>query len=704
MADIRINNLPLATGPTAPAPSDVVPLDGTTTRKSSLSDLANAIRPIASQSEAEAGVNSVKGMSPLTTAQAILAKVSTVGISGDYNDLDGKPTLGTASAQDSTAFATAAQGTAADAALPAASKATSPQAVTGTDNTNYTTAATVAAAIDGRSSVVITGGLSRTAPARFGDLVDLDEMLPGDGTTPINGAPLTALLAYMTAQPGKTYRSHKNRKYFFNASVAFSSNAKFRLEGAEFYLGASLSTGTTAITFGADTDADEIRLRVLGANTVYRGILVGDRFRGGLVAYSDNQQANSGSQLYRAIRIAGNDCDLDYVESRFFDFGVLVHGESAANTGTVIRRLKAQSYCNAVKIRDVSDFRLQDYTVTGRSANGLSNPGQNGVLVEGAQYSQFHDGYIEGSPEHGFRFGGFGSFINTKACKVGGLNVKSSGQTGVKAYTGSLASVMQDMSFSDITVIDAGDNGDAVSFNDFGYMLQNINGLHATGLTVKNRDLAVCALDGFYLSSITRGEMNGLQVYSAARNAMRISEYNDDGTNSGSINTLDVIGLQSESHGAAGVYLEFPGGQAMRHLAFKDTHLIGGTNGFDGNAATARFPQQAYFEGVINGQSGVRFNLPVTANVKVVDLLDPSSSITYDPPSLVDGAGVTTTITVPGAALGDYAVASFSADLQGVMLTSWISATNTMSARFQNETGGTVDLASGTLRGKAIKF
>lgn len=78
MADIRINQLPLATGGTAPSPSDVVALDGTTTRKAPLSALADVIRPMANQAEAEAGVNSVKAMSPLTTAQAIAAQAATV--------------------------------------------------------------------------------------------------------------------------------------------------------------------------------------------------------------------------------------------------------------------------------------------------------------------------------------------------------------------------------------------------------------------------------------------------------------------------------------------------------------------------------------------------------------------------------------------------------------------------------------------------
>jgi hypothetical protein len=78
-------------------------------------------------------------------------------------------------------------------------------------------------------------------------------------------------------------------------------------------------------------------------------------------------------------------------------------------------------------------------------------------------------------------------------------------------------------------------------------------------------------------------------------------------------------------------------------------------------------------------------------------------SATYDPANLADGAGATTTVTVTGAALGDFAQASFSNDLQGITLTAWVSAANTVSVRFQNESGGALDLASGTLRARAFK-
>jgi hypothetical protein len=88
---------------------------------------------------------------------------------------------------------------------------------------------------------------------------------------------------------------------------------------------------------------------------------------------------------------------------------------------------------------------------------------------------------------------------------------------------------------------------------------------------------------------------------------------------------------------------------------------------------------------------------------RVGEILVTGGPNTYDPPSLADGAGATTTITANGAALGDYAFASFTNDLQGITLTAWVSATNTVSVRFQNESGGTIDLASGTLAVRVVK-
>lgn len=81
-----------------------------------------------------------------------------------------------------------------------------------------------------------------------------------------------------------------------------------------------------------------------------------------------------------------------------------------------------------------------------------------------------------------------------------------------------------------------------------------------------------------------------------------------------------------------------------------------------------------------------------------------TGSATFNPASLADGAGETTTVTVVGAALGDYAIASFSLDTQGITITAWVSAADTVSVRFQNESGGLLDIGSGTLRCRVIKI
>ncbi len=76
----------------------------------------------------------------------------------------------------------------------------------------------------------------------------------------------------------------------------------------------------------------------------------------------------------------------------------------------------------------------------------------------------------------------------------------------------------------------------------------------------------------------------------------------------------------------------------------------------------------------------------------------PPVTFTWDPGSLDDGVGETSSaITVPGAALGSTAVQCIAPyDLQGITLNAWCDAANSCKARLQNETGGTINLASGT--------
>ncbi len=72
---------------------------------------------------------------------------------------------------------------------------------------------------------------------------------------------------------------------------------------------------------------------------------------------------------------------------------------------------------------------------------------------------------------------------------------------------------------------------------------------------------------------------------------------------------------------------------------------------------------------------------------------------TLDVASLADGVGASSTITVPGVALGDIVIGrSLSVSAAGITVTADVTAADTVVVRFQNESGGTLDLASATLR------
>ncbi len=60
-------------------------------------------------------------------------------------------------------------------------------------------------------------------------------------------------------------------------------------------------------------------------------------------------------------------------------------------------------------------------------------------------------------------------------------------------------------------------------------------------------------------------------------------------------------------------------------------------------------------------------------------------------------------MTVTGAAVGDFASASFGGDTQGITITAQVSAADTVSVRFQNETTGVLDIGSATLRARVSR-
>jgi len=79
------------------------------------------------------------------------------------------------------------------------------------------------------------------------------------------------------------------------------------------------------------------------------------------------------------------------------------------------------------------------------------------------------------------------------------------------------------------------------------------------------------------------------------------------------------------------------------------------------------------------------------------------ASETKDWGNIADGDEEAEDVTVTGAALGDYAVASMSIDITDLVLTAAVTAANTVTVSLSNDTGGAINLGSGTLTVKVFK-
>ena len=73
-----------------------------------------------------------------------------------------------------------------------------------------------------------------------------------------------------------------------------------------------------------------------------------------------------------------------------------------------------------------------------------------------------------------------------------------------------------------------------------------------------------------------------------------------------------------------------------------------------------------------------------------------TSASSVNPGSAIAGAEVSGTITVTGAAVGDFVMVSPGVDLQTLILSASVISANTVEWVLMNETAGTVDLAAST--------
>lgn len=144
---IRVNSLP---DEAAPATTDVILVDGATTRKTTLNAAVNAVAPVANQAEAEAGVENIKRMTPLRVKQAIAAQAVLPGALGTAAAADTGTAAGNVPVLDGAGKLVSGimPGTVAPLASPALTGTpTAPTAAATTNTTQIATTAMVQAAI-----------------------------------------------------------------------------------------------------------------------------------------------------------------------------------------------------------------------------------------------------------------------------------------------------------------------------------------------------------------------------------------------------------------------------------------------------------------------------------------------------------------------------------------------------------------------------
>lgn len=81
-----------------------------------------------------------------------------------------------------------------------------------------------------------------------------------------------------------------------------------------------------------------------------------------------------------------------------------------------------------------------------------------------------------------------------------------------------------------------------------------------------------------------------------------------------------------------------------------------------------------------------------------------SGFATYDPPSIAVGGSASTTVTVTGAAVQDYAQASLNVSTGGLTISAAVTAANTVTVTYTNNTAAAIDMGSHTILARSIPF
>lgn len=592
------------------------------------------------------------------------------------------------------------------------------------------------------------GMVLRTLLAKGRDVVHADDRgLLGNGTDET-----AALQDLLTAAQGKVLMLGAGKTYAYNIATGLTlENVSIVSNGAKFKRLTASSHPLTDSEFnfiiGNDVTADRLEVECVGGAEDIGGVIVtGSRVRIGTFKVSNpTPGSGTGASAVNAVRIGPNAGSAEGIHigelaCSNWDRPVTVQNVTRCTIGYI----SIENYRRGLYIKDAKHLTVMGGHIRGLSPNSLGVAGDNGVLMESltAHWScsdvRINNVTIENAGEHGFRVGGQFNIRNVWATNchsyAHGSGSAATGACAFKALgaTGLFGARHQNIHFIDCSAWDANLAGLAGGSNFAGVQLGKVFGGSVVNFVagVTPADLASYAesgnscMNGIEIIGCQKITVTNPQIQRPTNAGIYIYDFTDGVNDWGQTDDISIIGGSTNVPGDAGVEIVCSV-ITMRRLHI-DGHVVNGGNysmkvaksgagAFLNCFARLRSvsPATESFNGcddwTIQG-SGSFTGTNACANGSIYQ--DASGlrqrrggawcpltgSAVFDPASLIDGSGTTTTVPCVGAALGDRAEATFSNNLNSIMLTAWVSAADTVSVRFQNESGGTLDLLSGTLR------
>lgn len=690
MADVRIKDLPTNGSPSA---SQYVPTDLAATEKLTIETLVFTGRPTASQAEAEAGTQATKAMTPLTTAQAINALALT--------DAD-VPAIVTQAADDAAAavvtmgiFATSAQGAKADTAVQDINFKASetPQSGGGTYTTYDRPPARV---IQEYSSIydaipeedradIRTGLRSASCTAFFEKMVNLKN--PGGSNIP----------------GGVQVRVPAGR-YFVDGAGGIPLQDSIEWIGENKEGTRIQAMGDNPIFKSVGTSANQV-----GRAAVKNMTLVGDG-KTHLSGYGV-ELVWMNNPLIEDVQFQALRWNIvqEYVVNAFI-FGCSSNGTGGTIRGYLWKKAIDSTlfagYDNTTTISDCY-FMAGDIAMVLHGSNGIQMGGNVAMLQGGIRVGAIAETLADGTP---FTPGATNDVIHFQHWD--GLRLDTVlNDRAIRVVKGAMGAP-HDFRLSSLWA------GNVTGSNSY---VCDFDGLEDFSITCGNID--VTGQTPFWFNNCKRGTVSGVAVRSfggnSSQNAVLIQNSEAIGIVGNSFNVhasaAAADGVRAESSSrirVVGNDFDFrsiaPTGSTARRAVLVDTtgSIVADNTANDlasypcvetgtSNYNRVHDNPSSVVPAIVGANSGAHDN-------KSGGYL--TGSATYDPPSLVDGAGAQTNVTVSGAALGDFAICSFSNSISSITVTAAITAANQGTVRFQNESTSTIDLASGTLTVRAFKL